>query len=285
MNSADRDRLYPGRVTPPPDEWRSFAWDGGLFQAAARPYTASVEGTILSAAPILMTTLRGGAERHEMANADGRRYDGPDRPGAVSFLPAGCARSLRLRGVAWHWASLTLAPGAAASVPSFCCVEDPVLHGLLAELDRLHRRDGALDGTYCDTVSAMLGAYLARRFGAAGAPPERPLRLTARQMRRIAEHVEEHLVGPIRFGALAALAGLSEGYFHRAFRATTGETPLAYVTRRRVARAVDLLRAGDLPIAAIALEVGFASPTAFARSFRSIVGAAPSAYRRRLDLP
>lgn len=282
-----QDALPVGEVTPPPENCRSFVFDAGLFQAADRPLTPHVEGAIRPAAPLLMATLRGGAERHQFTTIDGLRFDGADRAGMVSYLPAHCERRLRLQNVAWGWASITL-PAAETGhgldrVPAFCGVLDPVIHGILAELERLYTADGALPPDYCDAAARMLTAYVAGRFGSVMAPePAHTTRLTARQLSRVEAYVDARLHSPLRVAALAGLLGLSDGYFHRAFRATTGETPLAFVGRRRIERAIGLLRNRQLGMTEIAAEVGFVSPSAFARQFRSITKLSPSAYRRRL---
>jgi AraC family transcriptional regulator len=276
---------YAGRIDPPPSNWRSFEWEGGSFQVADRQRTATVEGTLCPPKPVLMVTLRGGADRHELKTDDGLRFDGADHAGSASYLPAGCERRLRLTGVEWRWASITLPDGNALShVPAFCDARDSVLHGLLAELeDQLAH--GALSDEYCDAAATMLGIYIGRKYGTARVAPEaRPYRLTSFQLRRIADHVAAHLDRPVRVRVLAELVGLSEGHLHRAFRMTTGETPLAYVNRCRVEAAAALMRDGRLKVTEIAAEVGFASPTAFARTFRKVLGVAPSVYRGRARL-
>src|SRR4029077_13051276 len=67
----------------------------------------------------------------------------------------------------------------------------------------------------------------------------------------------------------------------RTFRATFGETPHRYLQRRRVERAMFLLRATDRSVTDICLDVGFNSLGTFSRSFQAIVGEAPTAYRER----
>ena len=79
---------------------------------------------------------------------------------------------------------------------------------------------------------------------------------------------------------LAAIALVSEKHFIRTFRATFGETPHRYLQRRRVERAMFQLRATDDSVTRISLDVGFASLGTFSRTFRDIVGASPSEYRR-----
>ena len=85
---------------------------------------------------------------------------------------------------------------------------------------------------------------------------------------------------PLDIPRLAAIASVSESHFIRTFRATFAETPHRYLQRRRVERAMFLLRETDRPLTDICLEVGFNSLGTFSRTFRDIVGEAPSSYRR-----
>jgi AraC-like DNA-binding protein len=81
--------------------------------------------------------------------------------------------------------------------------------------------------------------------------------------------------------ALAAIAHVSEAHFIRTFRATFGETPHRYLQRRRVERAMFLLRATDRSVTDVCLDVGFNSLGTFSRSFQAIVGESPTTYRAR----
>jgi AraC-like DNA-binding protein len=75
---------------------------------------------------------------------------------------------------------------------------------------------------------------------------------------------------------LAGVASVSEAHFIRTFRATFGETPHRYLQRRRVERAMFLLRETKRTITDICLDVGFTSLGTFSRTFREIVGANPT---------
>ena len=55
----------------------------------------------------------------------------------------------------------------------------------------------------------------------------RPAKLAPWQVRRVTEFVDADVGADLRIADLAALIGVSVGHFHRAFRATTGRTPLA----------------------------------------------------------
>src|SRR2546423_10532940 len=77
------------------------------------------------------------------------------------------------------------------------------------------------------------------------------------------------------------MANVSEAHFIRTFRATFDETPHRYLQRRRVERAMYLLRATHRSVTDICLDVGFSSLGTFSRIFRDIVGQSPTDYRRR----
>jgi len=79
--------------------------------------------------------------------------------------------------------------------------------------------------------------------------------------------------------ALARLSCCSPSHFSRTFKATFGETPHRYLQRRRVERAMFLLRQTRTSVTEICLDVGFTSLGTFSRTFRDIVGQSPSDYR------
>ncbi len=97
--------------------------------------------------------------------------------------------------------------------------------------------------------------------------------------RRVVDHVEAHLDGPLRLRDLAGIAGLSDAHFQRAFAASHGVSPQVFVAHRRIARAKALLR-GREPIAGIALACGFSGQSHLTRTFKAATGVTPGAYRR-----
>ncbi len=85
--------------------------------------------------------------------------------------------------------------------------------------------------------------------------------------------------------ALAKVACCSEAHFIRTFKATFGETPHRYLQRRRIERAMFLLRTTDRSVTDICMAVGFSSLGTFGRTFNDIVGESPGTYRTRGALP
>ncbi|AGL19865.1 AraC family transcriptional regulator [Actinoplanes sp. N902-109] len=74
---------------------------------------------------------------------------------------------------------------------------------------------------------------------------------------------------------------MSPRHFIRTFRATFGETPHRYLQRRRVERAMFLLRESSQSVTQVCMSVGFSSLGTFSRTFHAILGESPSAYRKR----
>lgn len=107
-----------------------------------------------------------------------------------------------------------------------------------------------------------------------------PLGLLA-NLRRARDHVDRNYRDPLDLDALARVAGVSKYHFVRSFEATYGETPMRYLTRRRIERAQDLLRAANLTITEICMLVGFSSLGSFSSRFTQLVGESPTAYRDR----
>jgi transcriptional regulator GlxA family with amidase domain len=104
-------------------------------------------------------------------------------------------------------------------------------------------------------------------------------------MLRARDAMDRTYAQPLDVPALARIAHVSQAHFSRTFRATFGETPHRYLQRRRVERAMALLRETDRSVTEICFAVGFGSLGTFSRTFSEIVGESPSAYRRGTGRP
>lgn len=100
-------------------------------------------------------------------------------------------------------------------------------------------------------------------------------------LRRARDHADRSYADGVDLDELAAVANLSKYHFVRLFRATYGGTPMEYVSRRRIERAQDLLRATNLTVTEVCFAVGFSSLGSFSTRFRALVGESPSAFQRR----
>jgi AraC-like DNA-binding protein len=113
------------------------------------------------------------------------------------------------------------------------------------------------------------------RLGRAGA---REIVLRARAF------IDEHHAEAIRLDQLVTAAGqASRFHLVHAFTAAVGLPPHAYQLQVRVSRARRLLASG-MPSADVAMQLGFADQSHFARHFRRVTGVTPGRYaseRRR----
>jgi AraC family transcriptional regulator len=81
--------------------------------------------------------------------------------------------------------------------------------------------------------------------------------------------------------SLAGLAGISPFHFHRVFRALTGETMFAFLQRRKLLRACELINENRFTLTEVALECGFDSGSSLSRAFRRRLNCTPSEYQSR----
>jgi AraC family transcriptional regulator len=104
--------------------------------------------------------------------------------------------------------------------------------------------------------------------------------LLAWQMRLVERYIEEHLDEQILVANLSDLIHLSEAHFSRAFRLAYGVPPHAYIVRRRLELAAQLMLAGREPLSEIALRCGFHDQAHLSKQFRQLTGETPAAWRR-----
>ena len=115
--------------------------------------------------------------------------------------------------------------------------------------------------------------------GTIAAEQEQRCGLPARMLKSIEEYIDVHLEKDLSVDELASHLGISPSYFARSFRSSIGLAPHAYVMRRRLLRAQELLVSTDLPFIDIALATGFADQSHFSRRFHQMTGVPPRAFR------
>lgn len=101
----------------------------------------------------------------------------------------------------------------------------------------------------------------------------------ARHLLRAKDLVDARFAEPLTVDEMASAAGLSRAHFTRAFAATFGESPHAYLQTRRLERAAAMLRNTDRSVADICMSVGLSSVGSFTTSFTKAFGTPPTAYR------
>lgn len=153
-------------------------------------------------------------------------------------------------GVAWHMLALAL-------IARFASPEDAMHVARINLLD-------------LNQTSPL--AYASLRQGGRADDP-----LVARCQQWVAANY--HVESPVAH--MVALSGLPERTFKRRFVQATGMSPIDYVHTLRLEEAKQMLESSELPVEAVALEVGYQDASFFSRLFKRKAALTPAQYRRR----
>ncbi len=102
----------------------------------------------------------------------------------------------------------------------------------------------------------------------------------ASPLQRLWQEVAFDLSEGWTIAGLAARMGISEEHFRRLCHEEYKMSPQAYLLELRMQRAASLLSATSLNVGAIAMQVAYQNPFAFATAFKRWSGKSPSAYRK-----
>jgi AraC-like DNA-binding protein len=100
-------------------------------------------------------------------------------------------------------------------------------------------------------------------------------------MRQVVESIDAALAVHLSVEGIADTLGLSPGHFARKFKRSAGLSLGRFMNARRINMSFAMLREGSVPLARIALDLGFSSQSHFTRLFSSHTGMAPQQFRRQ----
>ncbi|MFG6099097.1 AraC family transcriptional regulator [Leptolyngbyaceae cyanobacterium CCMR0082] len=190
----------------------------------------------------------------------------------LSLEPTAFLSAVQLTG-SWDSAEL---------VPHFATA-DPLIHGIGLALKAELESSGLGGQLYADSLCTALLNHLIRHYTAQ--KPILPAQaggLPSYRLRQVLEYIDAYLDRKLSLADLAAVAQMSPSYFTQLFKASTGFTPHQYVIQHRVKRARQLLVEGKLPIAEVALQVGFAHQSHLNRHFKRWFGVTPKTFLKHL---
>lgn len=124
----------------------------------------------------------------------------------------------------------------------------------------------------CVHIVSAYGGTTARQSPSSGA-------MAPWRQRRAMELMRAHLATGIGLAKVSDACDLSTSAFIRQFKRSTGCSPHQWLMRRRVDRAMELLRDRSLSLSEIALTCGFSDQSHFTRVFKATVGINPGAWR------
>ncbi len=150
---------------------------------------------------------------------------------------------------------------------------------LLETARREFERDSEAAKASLVTASHILQAEIERCSGANSTRAG----LAAWRVVRVRAYVDSNLHRTIHIGDLSAVARLSPAHFSRKFKLAVGQSPHAYVVRRRLEKACHLMMTSAASLSEIALSAGFSDQAHLCRLFRQAFGQSPANWRRDLE--
>ncbi len=172
-------------------------------------------------------------------------------------------------------------PVSALAVPQPWTTEDPVLSELSPALVAALSDQIACGPLFADRLVTSMALHVAERYGGMGGRAVAlPGRLAPWQERRARDMLAANLAKDVTLADIATECGLSVAHFSRAFKASVGTTPHAWLQGRRLDRSMELLTRAELSLAEIAIQCGFADQSHFTRAFSAVEQVSPGMWRR-----
>ena len=99
------------------------------------------------------------------------------------------------------------------------------------------------------------------------------------RIRTIISHIRSNLYENQDIDQLAKIACMSKDHFIRIFKKETGDTPNAYITKKKMEAAELLLITSDEPSKNVAIKLGYDDCSYFNKTFKKYSGITPQQYR------
>ncbi|MGJ5674484.1 MAG: helix-turn-helix domain-containing protein [Nostochopsis sp.] len=161
-------------------------------------------------------------------------------------------------------------------------IRDPLIQQIGLTLKTELEIDGLSDRLYAESMVNALAVHLLRRYSTQQQKiPDNCGGLPNYKLQLAIEYIQAHLAENISLEAIATELGMSQYYFARLFKQSTGYSPYQYLIKCRIERAQKLLMQNQQSIANIALQVGFANQSQFGRHFKRLTGVTPKQFFRK----
>lgn len=157
---------------------------------------------------------------------------------------------------------------------------DPLVSQIILALRTVLETDATNSCFYAESMATALAAHLLRNYSTRKHSLSRHEDgLPKYKLKQALEYMNVHLNENMSLATIADELEISQYYFCRLFKQSTGMTPHAYLIQQRVERSKQLLKHRDLTINEIAIACGFANPSHFAKHFRNHTGISPKEFR------
>lgn len=286
ITPGELPRWVPGDLLCASDD---LGWKDVSMRAYHYP---GLDVEVPALADFVVVAYRQGATRME------RRFEG--RWTRTRCVPGDCSLLTRAQASHWHWTEdidvshVYLSEGLVSRVAAdmlgrsvaevrlrdLLQTRDPTITGIVEAIAREAGQRACGSALYVEALGTQLAVHLLRHHASVSLrEPSARGRLSPGQMRRLDEHIAEHLHEAITLEGLAGVAGLGTWTFARHFRRSYGRAPHAYVVDQRVVRAQQLLAHGSLALKEVASACGFADQAHLTRVMHDRLGTTPGQLR------
>jgi len=225
---------------------------------------------------------------------DGKRYRTQHRqntPGYVEILPAHVPMrshwNQMVEGIHCYLDPIFLTQAAYEVVnPDNVVVHlaiqqpDPLIWQICFALKTVLETDPSNSKFYAESMATALAAHFLKFYSTRKyVLKEYEDGLPKYKLKQAFEYIHAHLDEDLSLANISEELGISQYYFCRLFKQSTGITPHAYLIQQRVERSKQLLKQKELTINEISIRCGFANPSHFAKCFRKYTGISPKQFR------
>jgi AraC family transcriptional regulator len=216
------------------------------------------------------------------AFARSRRVHFRSPPNGLAYIPAGCDvySSSKHGGEYLRVMRTDAGSGQRETARRFSDVIDMFA---IEAATRMRREllSGCPELLVCEHLAYILASRVDTWINADASGPIHHRWMTPSRLRIIDDLIEANLATKLTVHGLARALGLSDGFFTRAFKAATGQSPHDYIIDRRVSRARVMMRDNAIDLATVALLTGFSSHAHMTSSFRRRLSLSPTELRNR----
>jgi AraC family transcriptional regulator len=158
---------------------------------------------------------------------------------------------------------------------------DPFVHQIGIALKAALTRNNTSSRLYAETLVNTLILHLLEHYSTTRPNLRESItgQLPKYKLQQVIDYINAYLDRDLSLQELSHLVQMSPHYFSTLFKQTTGITPHQYVIRCRIEKSKYLMVETKLPLAEIAIQVGFVDQSHLHRHFKRCVGVTPKNYR------
>ncbi len=165
-------------------------------------------------------------------------------------------------------------------------LRDPLIQHIGLAIKAELEIDGSYNRLYAESMMNALAVHILHRYSSQKSSQKLeistyPDGLPKHKLQKTIDFIQAHLSEDISLETMATEADISQYYFARLFKQSTGYSPYQYLIKCRIERAKQLMMFRQESITDIAVQVGFSSQSQFGRHFKRLTGMTPKQFLKK----